>query len=218
MSKCAALILIALLASLGLIMVKVTFAQSLPKPSVPEFTFKFLENYYDPTMEITIKNQPYASTFNGSETRLYYNFRTKSHLTENWTKQYIISTETLPAQSSYYNSTDLYYIPTNYNTGEEVDLQVEAILGYQEYTYVPDHPFAPPTVTFVRQSSGWSPTQTFTMPYKPALAPSPAHFYISETVLLYIIAAIATTALLLALASLLLYRRQKRKSTKASIV
>ena len=113
-SKSFALILILIIAisSLSLLMVKPASAQSIPKPSVPEFTVKYVDNSYDvpPTyetdqytgktivthdgyhvdnrsIELRIKNQPFISynDSNGNTIRLYYNFRYKGGFTDTWT-------------------------------------------------------------------------------------------------------------------------------------
>jgi len=85
---------------------------SIPKPSVPEFTLKYVDNSYDvpPTYEIdqytgenvtvklgyhvekrsvefTFKNQPFASynDSSGNNIKLYYNFRFKGNYGDAWT-------------------------------------------------------------------------------------------------------------------------------------
>jgi hypothetical protein len=136
--------------------------------------------------------------------------RSKSHPAENWSEQYVVSPSTLPVQSnSQYKL--LTYTP-NYPTGEKVDLQVEAILGCNEYSTAPENP-AIRFAHFTAQSSDWSPTQTFTMPNNPTitpnLSPSSKPIYFPENVLLAIIAVIAVTALLLAVFLLLLYKRNR---------
>ena len=47
MSKALALMLFTLLAFSSLSVVSSVFAQSIPKPSVPEFTLKYIDNSYD---------------------------------------------------------------------------------------------------------------------------------------------------------------------------
>lgn len=79
---------------------------SLTKPSVPEFTVKFVYSSYnvtttDPytgvnatqqfdnnTIQVTIKNQPFGYSSNGVTYRLYYNVRTKPRFEGNWTERY----------------------------------------------------------------------------------------------------------------------------------
>ncbi len=91
--------------------VTVVCAQSIPKPSVPEFTLKYVDSSYDVsqtygidpytgqnrtinagyhvdnrTLVFTIKNQPFApyTDSNGNYIDLYYNFRAKGHYGNNW--------------------------------------------------------------------------------------------------------------------------------------
>jgi len=92
--------------------VKPAYAQSVPKPSVPEFTLRFANNSYfvlvkttyttnpytgkitssveggylvkNYAIEITIQKQLFPSTINGSAARLYFNVRAKGHFEENW--------------------------------------------------------------------------------------------------------------------------------------
>jgi hypothetical protein len=112
MGKRAALLFIAVLVVSSLIMVEYAFAQSIPKPSVPEFTVKYVDHSYDvpPTYEIdqytgenvtvkegyhvdnrsiefTFKNQPFApyTDSRGNNIQLYYNFRFKGNYGEAWT-------------------------------------------------------------------------------------------------------------------------------------
>ena len=85
------LLLIVLLAASSLIMVKPTFAQTIPKPSTPEFTLKFIKasnNVVDPntgasqqvdnsSIDFIVKNQPFNYSFNNTTYHLYYKFQMK---------------------------------------------------------------------------------------------------------------------------------------------
>jgi hypothetical protein len=112
-SKSFSLVLIVLLAVSSLMMVESVFAQSIPKPSVPEFTVQIMASPYDvPTthsidpytgkdithqgyhvenrsIEVSIKNQPF-NTFNDSGwiVDFYYNVRVKGHYAQNWIELY----------------------------------------------------------------------------------------------------------------------------------
>jgi len=93
-----------------------TELDSITKPSVPEFTVKFIDSSYttpttysiDPytgqnvthhgsyvankTIEVTIRNQPfvrYFDTSSGWNISLYYNVRVKGHYEVNWTDLYL---------------------------------------------------------------------------------------------------------------------------------
>jgi hypothetical protein len=112
MSKRVALLFIVILAVSSLIVVKAAPAlASIPKPCVPEFTLKYVDNSYDvPStygidqytgenvtteegyhvddrmIEFTIKNQPFNSysDTSGNDIDLYYNFRFKGHYGDEW--------------------------------------------------------------------------------------------------------------------------------------
>jgi hypothetical protein len=96
-------------------MVESTFAQSIPKPSVPEFTLNIVDHSYDvPTtystdpytgenithpgyhvkriaLEMTIKNQPFVPYYDadsGWNISFYYNIRIKGYYSEDWIELY----------------------------------------------------------------------------------------------------------------------------------
>jgi hypothetical protein len=102
-SKGFSLLLVVILAASSLMMVESAFAQSIPKPSVPEFIIKLVDSSYDVpatystdqytgekvllepahsvdnrTFELWIKNQQYTYS-NGSSFRVYYDIRTGGH-------------------------------------------------------------------------------------------------------------------------------------------
>lgn len=172
-----------------------TESAPLVKPSVPEFTWEFVDYSYDtpPTYEIdpytgesvmtepsyhidnrsivvTIKNQlftPYRYA-NGTYTRLYYGIRIKGHYENEW------SYAPDPHYYGYYNASDSGYTVIairlasygagGVSSGGKVDFQVEALIGYDNRI---------PTMTpwgescyyeFTGETSGWSSTQTITIP------------------------------------------------------
>jgi hypothetical protein len=110
LNKCEALLLITLLAVSSLLLIGPVSAQSIPKPSVPEFTLRIVARPYDvpPTatidpytgktvitqggyhvenksIDVVIKNQPFMLyTANGSEANLYYQIQFKGHYTDDW--------------------------------------------------------------------------------------------------------------------------------------
>jgi len=71
MSKSATLLLITVLVVSSLIIISSASAQSIPKPSVPEFTVASKDQ--NETIIITIKNQPFTSytDSDGDVVRLY---------------------------------------------------------------------------------------------------------------------------------------------------
>jgi hypothetical protein len=89
----SALALIMIASSLSLLMVKPAYAQSIPTPSVPQFSVTFTGVWYDSTayvdnrtLILTIRNQPFTTykDSNSNEIGLYYNFRVKEHLSDRW--------------------------------------------------------------------------------------------------------------------------------------
>jgi hypothetical protein len=121
MRKNATLILIAVLSLCSLVMVGSVFAESTPKPSVPEFTVELGDSSYDVpttysidpytgenvthegyhvesrTIKFEIKNQPFTpytiedSAGNSWTIAFYYNIRFKGHFEEDWTKMFLAS-------------------------------------------------------------------------------------------------------------------------------
>ena len=102
MSRGLVLLLITVLVLSSLVMVGSVCAQSVPKPSIPEFTVKFVNASYTVTttnsytgldetelvsnnsIEIKITNQP----FDYSGYQIFYNVRVKPHFEGNWTEVY----------------------------------------------------------------------------------------------------------------------------------
>jgi hypothetical protein len=111
MSRSVALLLLTVLVLSSVVMVGSVFAESIPKPSVPEFTLKYIDLSYDvpPTYGIDqftgetvitqegyhrhnqsavfkIKNQPFNpyTDSGGNNICLYYNFRAKGHFGDEW--------------------------------------------------------------------------------------------------------------------------------------
>jgi hypothetical protein len=124
------LIMILIMAISSLIIVKPAFAQSIPKPSVPQFTLKFIpviQITTDPytgantttqnlsTIELSITNQKYTYS-NGSTFSLYYNVRTKGHFANAWTELY--PTIRLLPQTGNYDFTNFQNYQSDYIWGE----------------------------------------------------------------------------------------------------
>jgi hypothetical protein len=111
MGRSVVLLLLTVLVSSSLVMVGSVSAQSIPKPSVPEFTLKFTDNSYDvpprydfdpytgkdvimepgyhvqeKIVEVIIKNQPFTSytDANGNVISLYYSIRIKGSFGDYW--------------------------------------------------------------------------------------------------------------------------------------
>jgi len=111
MSKCATLLLIAVLTLSIPITVESASAQLIPKPPAPEFTLKVVAHPYDvppkyeidpytgknvttewgyhvenKSIEVTVKNQPFSpyKDTNGNVINLYYNVSVKGHYEGTW--------------------------------------------------------------------------------------------------------------------------------------
>ncbi len=191
---------------------------SIPKPSVPEFTVKLVNNWYDvpttystdpytgetithpgyrvdnKTVELSIKNQPFAYSFNGSTYHLCYNVRTKPHFVEDWDELYPVTDRYTSGGINYerakyvsgpIQSSSAYTVlsfPDDYPANARVDFQVQAIVGHDAQVYVNDHPLAPYPIGHYEQgiafdtAGDWSNTQTITIPTStpsPTSSPSP---------------------------------------------
>ena len=102
-SKLATLLLITILILSHLVVVGSAFAQSTPKPSVPEFTLKYVDYSYDIPPKTTTTTDPYTNetitttipgrhvenktieaTINNNIGASYYNFRYKGRYTDEW--------------------------------------------------------------------------------------------------------------------------------------
>ena len=137
-------LLVVILAVSSLMMVESAFAQSIPKPSVPDFTVQFVDSSYDiPTahsfdpytgqeitnqgyhvekksIDVKIKNQPFEPFYmeNGRPINLYYNIRIKGHFEQNWTELY------RPVYGFPKQSTDSDYTVFSYTWVEHSETQI----------------------------------------------------------------------------------------------
>ena len=195
-SKNFALILTLIIAisCLTLLVVKPVNAQSITTPSVPEFTIQPVGPSFDipptytfnsstglfdandgyhiqySTVNIIIKNQPFANQSDGNN--FYYNVRIKPHNYPDsyWLELFSAGNEGFPIQtSSNYTIIPLpvegsQVFGTTIPNGETTDIQVEAMIGHigRNNTMTP-YPYP---YVFFGQTSGWSNTQTVTLPPK----------------------------------------------------
>ena len=102
MSRVLVLVFILLLVASSSVLVESATAQSIPKPSTPQFTVKFVNASYtvtstnqyteqketqlvsNNTIEVAVKNQPWKYSGN----QIYYNIRVRPHFGGNWTEIY----------------------------------------------------------------------------------------------------------------------------------
>ncbi len=193
------LTLIIAMSCLTLLTVKPVNAQSIPAPSVPQFTmqlvgppFTFNTTYsLDPNsgkivanigytnpysyVVLTIKNQP----FNLSYGSLYYNVRIKNQNTitpnENWTVISWGEDNPNPEQTtgSEYTNISLNIegqgLPSL--AGTQTDIQVQAMLG--SYSYERTGLLTYWGYTFTGVTSGWSNSQTISVPANVPLNTTP---------------------------------------------
>ena len=180
------LILIMIISGLSVMIVKPANAQSIPKPSVPEFTLSILSHPYDvaPTttidpftgktvttqagyhvenksIEITIKNQPFTAFTDksGNYINLYYNVSYKGPYGTDWNYySYDSLTKYFVTQSdSDYTTISFSQIPTE----GQMDFRLQALIGFYTET---GHPFMDVyEYNFTGQTSDWSSTQTITI-------------------------------------------------------
>ena len=162
MKNLAGLLLITVLILSSLTIVGSAFAQSISKPSVPDFTAKAFAT----TIEVTVKNQPLTSYENGSYPSLYYGFRFKDHNEKIGFWDYDPIYFVLPSTyGGYYNASDSdftevslslegYHFPSG-----QIDIQAFALVGNQYPTNMQNGT----VYGFEGEISGWSNTQTLTI-------------------------------------------------------
>ncbi len=219
-SKNFALILIIITAtsSLSLLMIKPAFAQTIPTPSVPKFTLKFVDNSYDlPTtssidpytgktvttqsgyhvenksIEVIIIDQPWIRPNDNesidNQLTLVYNITAKGHYANDWTYYSFqskqghyggVSSGSFVTVATFglgeNNGSDVYsYTLPNITAGGQVDFQVQASIGTTVLQYNPQVTPNPYSYYYVwmGESSGWSNTQTLTIPESSISTSSP---------------------------------------------
>jgi hypothetical protein len=185
---------------------------SIPKPDVPTFTARLIDNSYDvpttyttdpctgrlvtnlshqvdnKTVEVKINNQPFTpTTVDGlGKTSFVFNVRVKGHFAKDWINFYMMGEGPTPSNT---DSTVISYqlIPTQPDQGytlesldrnissnsiselppnSQIDFQVEAMIGYWSRTTEFN------SMHFTAQESGWSSSQTVTIPGNAATATS----------------------------------------------
>jgi hypothetical protein len=191
-SKCfSSLLLILLLAiSFGSLIVKPTSAQSIPMPSVPEFSFAEVAHpfdvptiyYKDPstgenitypgyhsenkTTLLMIRNQPYTHQLsNGTQVNLYYQVRLKYHYEENWHFQFFDPFDYPMQSNEEYTLVPLRLYSLNIYTiekGTKWDVEVQALIGRIEFFKGQEGGFGD-YYAFSGVSGNWSKPQTLTV-------------------------------------------------------
>ncbi|MCW3999635.1 MAG: hypothetical protein NWE93_05305 [Candidatus Bathyarchaeota archaeon] len=174
-------VILALVVSSQIIIIP-TIAQSIPKPSIPEFSLNVAnQNDGAPTnIEITIRNQPFSSSIDtsGNNTNLYYNVGFKGHYADVWnyypanrTSSYIVASTTDYTTITFaLGSSPLGAVPA----GGQVDFQVQALIGH-------DIKISSNLYEFAGETSYWSSTQTLTMPEASSNSPTPTTSPLTST-------------------------------------
>ena len=134
---------------------------SMPKPSIPEFTAKVVDN----CIQVTIKNQKLISYENGSSPSLYYMFRFKDHNTKEGFWDYDPVYFVLPSTyGGYYkaNDSELTIVSLSLEghnfSSKQIDIQAIALVGNQYPTDMQNGT----VYGFDGVTSSWSNTQTLT--------------------------------------------------------
>jgi hypothetical protein len=129
-SKRSTLLIITVLTVSSLIIVSAAFAQAIQKPSIPEFTLKYVDYSYDVPPEATTTTDPYTNetitatipgyhvenktiqaTINNNIGASYYNFRYKGHYENEWRYYPFDPNSSLP-----YMFPDAYSVPYQAST------------------------------------------------------------------------------------------------------
>ena len=201
MSKSATLMLITVLIASSLVMVGCVFAQSISKPSIPEFTIKIVSAPYDvptthsidpytgekithpgyhvenKTTQIWIENQaftPYQIYENDSEwtINLFYNIRLKGAFSQDWFYfRYHNGSSDGNLRQAYDSEYTVVLIDSYLPSEGKVDVQIEALIGYEHGVITGGFPGTPRIIT--GESSGWSEIQTLTIGESQTSSPEP---------------------------------------------
>jgi hypothetical protein len=233
------LLIVVLLITSSLLIIKFANAQTIPKPSIPEFTLKLVSHPYDvapettidpytgktvitqhgyhvenKTVEITIKNQvlPKLSDSN----YLYYNVSYKGQYGTEWKYFGYSQYEPIIRQSnSDYTIINFENLPVE----GQMDFRVQAQIGYYSEIFYPMQFMDTHFYTFIGEVSGWSNTQTITIPeINPTVTPTDTPYPTgntptdnSITLPITTLAIIILIAVLVpSLASIMLYRKRQR--------
>jgi hypothetical protein len=161
-SKLAGLLFIIVLILSSPTIVGSAFAQSISKPSSPDFTAKIVGD----TIEVTIKNQPLTPYENGSYPNLYYMFRFKDHDTEEGFWDYDPVYFVLPSTyGGYYKASDSDFtvvslsLEGHHFPSGHIDIQAIALAGNQYPTNMQNGT----VYGFEGEIGGWSNYQTLTI-------------------------------------------------------
>lgn len=208
------LLLIVALAISMFIVVKPANAQSIPKPSTPEFTIQTQTQANTTTITLTITNQPFDAA-NHYPDGFFYNVAISVD-GKNWSELYHVedAQDWYPQQSNSsttvltYVAGETIYYPRDTSRGVgvipksgEVAFQVQAMIGHRDRGAF-QNGFMP--YVLVGETSDWSNTQTITIPAS-STSPSSA---VSELCCLVIVPLLFTV-----LAIIMIVRHRRHRKT-----
>ena len=212
MRRSLVLLLIIILSSSSLLAVQLVQAQSIPKPSVPDFTVKAIAS----AIEVTVKNQPLFSFENGSYPSLYYMFRFKDHNAPIGFWSYDPTYFVLPSTyGGYYKATDSDFTAVSLSLegysfpSGQVDIQAVALVGNQYPTNMQNGT----VYGFEGVTSDWSSTQTI----KVAELPLQDFVDLLDSFLPIIALVVLGAGVALVVASVFLYRSCRKVSKIKSL-
>ena len=192
MNKGGVLLLIILLAVSTLMLIESVSAQSIPKPSVPEFTLRIVARPYDvpPTatidpytgktvitqggyhvenksIDITIKNQKFSTN-----DTVWYNVEYKGHYSTDWLTysspipNSIEFTSNIPQSDSYYT---IISVPVRNDRTDETIFPERGQVEFRvkalvgTFIWIPHGNLFSDRIDFDGEVGDWSPTQTITI-------------------------------------------------------
>jgi hypothetical protein len=216
----------------SLIMVESATAQSIPKPSVPQFSLK----YFNQSIEVRILNQPFAPfTAKGHTMGLYYDIRWKEHSAVDWNYLYPHSFLFVASNSASGSVADSSITIVSYGlnankgndaqlngdfVGKQLDFQIQASIGY--YMLITRQVNENLHYPFDGEISGYSNTQTINIPQDstnnspsstpiPSSSPNPTPTPTVPELPIWIIPLLLT--IMLVSASLLVYHKKHKKGS-----
>jgi hypothetical protein len=225
--KRSGLLLLVVLAVSTLMMVQSASAQSMPTPAIPIFSVKLIDHSYvasyqhvdNFSVELTISNQavPFVE---GKPVDLYYNVRARGS-GQSWAELYPIEERTENGHECTYvgrlepQSKSDYTVlsfPLRYGESDIADIQVEAVLGYQESYFTrfygqSQNSMPTEITTFHYRASEWSATQSTGVSDTPT--PIPINYSSSLDSQIIVFSVLMFVALILAAVVIVLYKKQK---------
>jgi hypothetical protein len=216
MSKYLAIFLVVILAVSYLLMVKPIKAQTIPKPSVPQFNLKYMDNIDNQSIKVIIHDQlPAKYAVGESIVYLYYNLQWKNHSENTWhiyspnyyyiqdnlRDKLVLATNAIAINYAVSNnSIDRVPLPTivtyvlghSYNYRFMDNFSAGQRIDFQVKAFFGNYPEAAShyggTYMFLGSESDWSPTQTITIPTSTNPSPTIPEFPITLSLIVVLVA------------------------------